>query len=206
MKIHNPSRLLAALAVAATLATRPTPARAEDAGTVIDRKGSYSTSNGASGTASSSTALSKGAANTKGTWTNAAGGTGTWQSERNWNRSTKTGTFSGTATRPNGATSTWQGTSARTAPGVISSGGTITLANGKVETFKSTDTRVAPGAWDKQQVITTAGGKTIDRTVDTTVAGGNGTVNAKTTLPNGQTVSGNGTFTQTIVPAPPPGK
>jgi hypothetical protein len=206
MKNLSLFRRLAAIAAVASTALLSATSHAEDAGAVIDRKGSYSTSDGASGTGSSTTIISKGAANTRGTWTNAAGGKGTWLSEHNWNRSTKTGTFSGSATRPNGATSSWQGTSARTAPGVISSGGTITLANGKVQTFKSTDTRVAPGSWDKQQVITTASGKTIDRTVDTTASGGNVTAVALTTLPNGQTVSSNASFVQTVSPAPAPNK
>ena len=75
----------------------------------------------------------------------------------------------------------------RTAPGSISSKGTITLSNGKTITYTGTDTRTAPGTWDKSQVLTTASGKTIDRSVDTTVANGQGTrVVATTTLPSGQ--------------------
>jgi hypothetical protein len=206
MKFHSLSKLPAAIAAAASIVILSATARSDDGSAVINRNGSYSTSLGASGTGSSSTTVSKGAASTKGSWTNAAGGKGTWLSKRNWNKSTQSGTFSGSATRPNGATSTWQGTSTRTAPGVFSSGGTITLANGKQETFKSTDTRVAPGTWDKQQVLTTANGKTIDRAVDTTVSGGNGTSTATSTLPDGQTVSSNASFTQTITPATAPGK
>jgi hypothetical protein len=200
------SRLPAAIVALASLCICSATARAEDDAAVINRNGSYSTNNGATGTGSSTTTVTKGAASTKGSWTNAAGGKGTWQAQRNWNKSTQSGTFSGSATRPNGATSTWQGTSTRTAPGVVSSGGTITLANGKQETFKSTDTRVAPGSWDKQQVITTASGKTIDRTVDTTVSAGNGTWAAKSTLPDGQTVSSNASFSQAITPATAPSK
>jgi hypothetical protein len=206
MKFHSLSILPASIAAAASLTILTAIARAEDDGAVINRKGSYSSSTGATGTGASTTTLTKGAASTKGSWTNAAGGKGTWQGQRNWNRATQSGTFSGSATRPNGATSTWQGTTTRTAPGVFSSGGTITLANGKQETFESTDTRVAPGTWDKQQVITTASGKTIDRTVDTTVSGGNGTWAAKSTLPNGQTVSSNASFTQTVTTASAPSK
>jgi hypothetical protein len=206
MKLHSLSRLLAAITAVASIAVLPATARAEDGGAVINRKGTYSTSNGASGTGSSTTTVSKGAANTKGAWTNAAGGKGTWLSQRSWNKSTQSGAFSGSATRPNGATSTWQGTTARTAPGVFSSGGTITLANGQQETFKSTDTRVAPGTWDKQQVLTTASGKTIDRSVDTTFSGGSGTSTATSTLPNGQTVSSTASFTQIVSPAPAAGK
>jgi hypothetical protein len=197
------SRLTAAAAAVAFAAMFNATARADDTGTVIERKGTYSNSLGGSGTGSSTTTLGKGVANTKGTWTNAAGKTGAWQGQRSWNRATQTGTFSGTATRPNGATSTWQGTSTRTAPGVISSGGTITLANGKQVTFKSTDTRTAPGTWDNQQVITTASGKTIDRTVNTTVSGGNGNSVATSTFPSGQTVSSSLSYDQTVSPGAP---
>jgi len=65
---------------------------------------------------------------------------------------------------------------------------------------------VAPGTWDKNQVITTASGKTIDRSVDTTVANGVGTRTVTTTGPNGQTVTRDDTFKQTTstVPVTPP--
>jgi len=138
----------------------------------------------------------------KGTWTNAAGGTGTVQSQRNWNKATGTATISGSETRPNGKTSTWQGTAVRNGPGSVSASGTITTANGKQDTFTSTDTKVAPGTWDKQQVITTASGKTIDRSVDTTVADGKGTRTVTTTLPNGQVVTRDASFSQTTTQTP----
>ena len=81
---------------------------------------------------------------------------------------------------------------------MINGSGTITQANGKKATYTSTDTRVAPGSWDKSQVITTASGKTIDRTVDTSVANGKGTRTVTTTGPNGQTVTRDATFNQSV--------
>jgi hypothetical protein len=206
MKTISLSRLLAATAAWASIEMLSGTAHADDATAVISRKGAYSASDGASGTGSSTTTLSKGAAKTTGAWTNAAGGKGTWLNQRNWNRSTQSGTYSGSATRPNGATSTWQGTTTRTAPGVFSSGGTITLANGKQVIVKSTDTRVSPGNWTNQQVITTPSGQTIDRTVDSTVTPGNVTSTATSTLPNGQTVSSNASITQTATLATVPSK
>lgn len=194
--------LLATAAIAASVPMLVSPARASDDQTTVTRKGSYTTSNGGSGTASSVTTRSNGNVAKSGTWTNAAGGTGSFQSQRTFNKATQTGTFSGSATRPNGATTAWAGTTVRNAPGSISSKGTITLANGKQDTFTSTDTRVAPGSWDKQQVITTASGKTIDRSVDTTVANGQGTRTVTTTLPDGQTETRNASFTQTVSTAP----
>jgi hypothetical protein len=191
--------LLKLLAAAGALALA-TVARADDTPNPkeVTRKGSYTTSLGGSGTATSTTARGSGVVNRQGNWTNAAGGAGKWQSQTVWNKGTNTATVNGSATRPNGNTSTWQGTAVRTAPGVIAGKGTITLANGKQVTYASTDTRVAPGSWDKQEVITTPNGKTIDRTIDTSVADGNGTRTATTTLPDGKTVTTNGTFTQTV--------
>lgn len=200
MKTQNLSRILALIVVTSgALCT----GRADDAGPVIDRKGSYTTSTGASGTGSSTTTLSRGGASTKGVWTNAAGGKGAWQSQDKWNKATKSGTFSGTATRPNGATSTWQGTSTKTAPGVFTSGGTVTLANGKQVTFKGTETRTAPGTWSGQQVITSPAGKTVDRNINTTVSPGSLNSTATSTLPNGQTASSTLTVQQTVTPAAP---
>jgi hypothetical protein len=186
--------IAAAGALALSLATI---ARADDE-KEITRKGSYTTSQGGSGTASSTTTRGQGVVSRQGNWTNAAGGAGKWQSQTVWNKGAHTATVNGSATRPNGATSSWQGTAVRTAPGVIAGKGTITLANGKQATYASTDTRVAPGSWDRQAVITTASGKTIDRTIDTSVANGKGTRTAATTLPDGKTVTTNGTFTQTV--------
>jgi hypothetical protein len=208
MNPHRLPRLPAAILACASITLLAAAARAEDTSPVIERKGTYSASNGASGTTSSATTLSKGAAQTRGTWTNAAGGTGNWQGQRTWNKANHTGAYSGTAARPNGATSSWQGTTTRTAPGVYSSGGTITLANGKQVIVKGTDTRTAPGVWQNQQVITTPAGKTIDRTVDTTLTPGNAASTATSMLPDGQTVSGsaNLSVTQAVVQPPAPGK
>ena len=180
-----------------------TPAQAaDDQETIIKRNGSYTTSKGASGTTSSVTTRSNGNVQRNGTWTNAAGGTGSFQSQRTYNRATQSASFSGSATRPNGKTTSYQGTAVRTAPGVITSNGTITQANGKQDTFTATNTKVAPGTWDKQETITTASGKTIDRTVQTSVANGQGTRTVSTTLPDGQTVTRNAQFSQTVSTAP----
>ncbi|HEY4989871.1 MAG TPA: hypothetical protein VII09_08690 [Opitutaceae bacterium] len=171
---------------------------------IIKREGTYTTSKGGSGTASSTTTRANGVVKRQGTWTNAAGGTGTRQSQTVWNRTNGTATVNGSVTRPNGATATWQGTQERTAPGVFKGSGTITQANGTKDTYTSTDTRVAPGTWDKNEVITTASGKTIDRSVDTSVAGGKGTATVTTTAPDGKTFTQKATFTQSVssVPAP----
>src|SRR5580693_7058735 len=107
--------IIAAAILAGSLIALANPARAAD-DTQVTRKGTWTNSNGGSGTASSTTTRSKGTASTQGTWTNAAGGTGNWQSQRTWNKATQTGTVSGTATRPNGTTASWQGTATRTAP------------------------------------------------------------------------------------------
>jgi hypothetical protein len=180
-----------------------TPAQAaDDQETITKRNGSYTTSTGGSGTASSVTTRQNGNVQRNGTWTNASGGTGSFQSQRTYNKATQSASFGGSVTRPNGKTSTYQGTAVRTAPGVVSSKGTITQANGKQDTFTSTDTRVAPGVYDKQQVITTANGQTVDRSVQTSVANGQGTRTVTTTLPDGQTVTRNGQFTQTVSTAP----
>jgi hypothetical protein len=178
------------------------PAQAADDQETLKRQGTYTTSNGGSGTANSVTTRSNGNVQRSGSWTNAAGGKGTFQGQRTYNKATQSANFSGSVTRPNGKTSTYQGTASRTAPGVISSGGTITQANGKQDTFTATNTRVAPGSWDKQEVVTTANGKTIDRSVDTSVVAGQGTRTVSTTLPDGQTVTRNAAFTQTVSTAP----
>jgi hypothetical protein len=178
-------------------------ARAED-GKEITRTGTYTTSNGGSGKTSSVTTRSQGTVTRNGTWTNAAGGVGTRQSQAVWNKSTQTATVSGSVTRPNGATTSWQGTAVRTAPGSFSENGTITRANGKQATYSGTDTRVAPGSWDRSTVITNANGTKTNRTVDTTVSGGNGTRVTTTTLPDGKTVTRDGSFTQTVSAIPPP--
>lgn len=200
MNLTSSLRLISAFAVAAFSLS----VRADDTKEIVG-SGTYTNSKGGSGTTSSvTTRTAPGTLKRTGTWTSAAGGTGTWQGQRAWNKSTNSGTFSGSATRPNGATSTWAGTTVRNAPGSYSSGGTITLASGKTETFASTETRVAPGTWDKQQVLTTPSGGTITRNVTTTVTAGQGTSTATTTLPGGQTVNGSASFTQTVSPAAAP--
>jgi hypothetical protein len=201
MNISPIPRFASAAAIAGLALMLANPARSDDA-TQIKRAGTYTTSKGGSGTTSSTTTRSNGTVERKGTWTNASGGTGTVQSQRTWDKSTQTATFGGTKTKPDGTTTSWQGTAVRNAPGSISAKGTITTAGGKQDTFTSSDTRVAPGTWDRQQVITTASGKTIDRTVDTSVAGSKGTRTVTTTLPNGQTVTRNASFSQTVSPAP----
>jgi hypothetical protein len=197
--------VVAAAILAGMLVAFATPARAAD-DTEINRKGTYTTSNGGSGTTASTTTRGNGTVNRQGTWTNAAGGTGNWQSRRTWNAANQTATLNGSVTRPNGTTATVQGTAVRTAPGTFTDKGTITLSNGKQITYSGTDTRVAPGTWDRQTAITTASGKTVDRNVVTSVSGGAGTRTATTTLPSGQTVTTNSSFTQTttVAPATPP--
>ncbi|HEY1763728.1 MAG TPA: hypothetical protein VGF85_02315 [Opitutaceae bacterium] len=183
-----------------------TPAQAaDDQETIIKRNGSYSTSNGGSGTTSSVTTRSNGNVQRNGTWTNAAGGTGRFQSQRTHSRATRSAIVSGSVTRPNGKTSTYQGTAVRTAPGVVSSNGTITQANGKQDTLTATDTRLAPGTWLKQETITTADGKTIDRSVQTSVANAQGTRTVTSSLPDGRKVTQSAQFSQspTTTPAPP---
>ena len=96
MKFHSLSRLPAAIVALASLCICSATARAEDDAAVINRKANLD-NNGATGTGSSTTTVTKGAASTKGSWTNAAGGKGTWQAQRNWNKSTQSGTFSGSA-------------------------------------------------------------------------------------------------------------
>ena len=85
---------------------------------------------------------------------------------------------------------------------MVKGNGTITQANGKKDSYTTTSTRVAPGSWDKNEVITTASGRTIDRTVDTSVANGKGTKTVTTTGPNGQTVTRNAAFSQNVTTAP----
>jgi hypothetical protein len=169
----------------------------------ITTAGTFTSSQGASGTTSSVTTRGAGVVTRQGSWTNAAGGTGTWQSQSIWDKDTKTATITGSATRPNGSKTSWQATATRTAPGSISEAGTVTHANGKQSTFTSTSNRVGPGAWSKHETITTAGGKIIQRTVDTSVADGKGTRNVTTTLPDGDILTRNATFTRTISAAAP---
>jgi hypothetical protein len=190
--------IVAAAILAGALLAFANPARAAN-DTEIDRKGTYTTSNGGAGTTASTTTRSNGAVNRQGTWTNASGGTGTWQSQRTWNPASQTATVNGSATRPNGVTSTLQGTATRTAPGAFTGKGTITLSNGKQYTYSGTDTRTAPGTWERQTTVTTPAGKTVDRNVVTSVSGGNGTRTATTTLPNGKTATNNSAFTQTTM-------
>jgi len=202
MKTEPLFPFLAATIIAGSLLAFATPAHAADQ-TEVTRKGTYTTSNGGSGTTSSTTTRSNGTVNRQGAWTNAAGGTGTWQSQRAWNPATQTATVNGSATRPNGTTASWQGTAVRTAPGSITDKGTITLSNGKTMTYSGTDTKQAPGTWDRQGVITTSSGKTIDRNVVTSVSAGQGARTATTTLPDGKTVTRNSSFTQTTAAATP---
>jgi hypothetical protein len=203
MKNEPLFKVVVAAGIAALILAFASPAHASD-GKEITSTGTYTTSQGGSGTASSVTSRSQGVVNRQGSWTNAAGGTGTWQSQAVWDKDSKTAAISGSATRPNGVKTSWQATATRTAPGTISEKGTITHGNGKQSTFTSTDTKVAPGSWDKQETITTADGKTIGRTVDTSLAGGNGTRNVTTTLPDGSTLTRNVTFTRTVAPLPAP--
>ena len=196
MKNSSLKKLISVASLAIVVLAYASSAQAEER--VIKREGTYTTSRGGSGTASSTTTRANGVVNRQGTWTNAAGGTGRNQSQTVWNRANGTATVNGSVTRPNGATATWQGTKERTAPGVIQGNGTITQANGTKDTYTSTATRVGPGTWDKNEVITTASGKTIDRSVDTSVSGGKGTQTVTTTAPDGKTFTQNASFTQTV--------
>ncbi len=196
-------KVIVAAGFAALVLAFGSAARASDT-KEITSTGTYTISQGASGTTSSATTRGQGVVTRQGSWTNAAGGTGTWQSKAVWDKDTKTATISGSATRPNGAKTSWQATATRTAPGSVSETGTVTRANGKQSTFTATDTRVAPGGWNRQETITTAGGKTIERDVETSVANGRGTRNVTTTLPGGNTITRNATFTRTDSPASAP--
>ncbi len=169
----------------------------------ITTSGTYTTSQGGSGTCSSVTTRSDAVVSRQGSWTNAAGRTGTWQSQAIWNKDTGTATLTGSATRPNGAKTSWQATETRTAPGSISETGTVTHANGKQSTFTATDTRVTLESWNRRETITTAGGKTLERTVETAVADGKGTRIVTTTLPGGDILTRNATFTRTVSPPAP---
>jgi hypothetical protein len=203
MKSSSPLLLVVFTALTGVAMAIATSAQAADGQeTITQRDGTYTTSKGGSGTTSSVTTRSNGNVQHSGTWTNAAGGKGSVQSQRTYNKATQSANFSGSVTRPNGKTSSYQGTAVRTAPGSIASQGTITQANGKQDSFTATNTKVAPGSWDKQEVITTANGKTIDRSVDTSVANGQGTRTVSTTLSDGQTVTRNGQFNQTVSTAP----
>jgi len=173
-------------------------------GREVTRTGTYTTSRGGSGTASSVTTRFPGVVNRQGSWTNAAGGTGKWQSQAAWDKSTGTASMTGSATRPDGAKTTWQATATRTAPGVLTEKGTITTAGGRQETFTATRTRLAPGNWEKKEVITAADGKTILRTVDILVANGRVTRSVTITLPGGATVTRNASFTRAVSPLPAP--
>lgn len=173
-------------------------------GKEVTRTGTYTTSRGGSGTASSVTTRSQGVVNRQGSWTNAAGGTGKWQSQAAWDKSTGTASITRSATRPDGTRTSLQATATRTTPGVVTEKGTITTAGGKQETFAATRTRLAPGSWEKREVITTADGKTIERTVDTLVANGKITRSVTITLPGGATVTRNASFTQAVSPLPTP--
>ncbi len=204
MKNEPLFKLIAIAGIASVFLAFASAAHAGQREKETTRTGSYTTSKGGSGTISSTTTRANGVVNKQGSWTNAAGGTGSWQSQTTWDKSTKTATVDGSATRPNGATTTWQGTKAVTAPGTISGSGTLTRANGTTATYQSTDTKAAPGTWDKSTVITNANGTTIDRSVQTTVSGSSGTRVETTTLPDGKTVTRDTSFTQTTVTAPNP--
>lgn len=206
MKNEPLFKFIAIAGIASVFLAFASAAKAGEKERETTRTGSYTTSKGGSGTISSTTTRANGVVKKQGSWTNAAGGTGSWQSQTTWDKSTKTATVDGSATRPNGSSTTWQGTKAVTAPGTISGSGTITRPNGATASYQSTDTRVAPGTWDKNTVITNANGTTVDRSVQTTVSGTSGTRVETTTLPDGKTVTRDSSFTQTesTVPAPAP--
>lgn len=199
MKSDLSFKFVVAAVLTGVLLAFAAPAKAKGAAE-IDRTGSFSNSAGASGTFVTKKVRSKGSSTTQSTITNASGAVSTRQSQATWSQGS--GTFSGTKTSSTGATSSWQGTSTKVSPGVIDSQGTITTAKGTTDTFTATKTEVSPGTWDKSEVITTASGKTIDRTVDTSVSNGVGTRETTTTLPNGNVVTGNANFTQTVTPLP----
>jgi hypothetical protein len=194
-------KLIVAAGIAALVLAFASPAHAAD-GKEISTTGTFTTSQGVSGTTSSVTTRAQGVVTRQGSWTNASGGTGTWQSQATWDKDSQTATVSGSATRPNGARTSWQATETRTAPGMVTEKGTFTRANGKQSTFTSTESRVSPGVWNKKETITTADGRTIDRTVDSSVANGKGTRTVTTTLPDGTTFTWNTSFTRTVSPLP----
>lgn len=176
------------------------------------RTGTYQSSKGTSGTFSSSTTRTPGKEETNRTWTNQNGGTGTQQSEKTWDKSTGTGSYSGTTTRPDGKTTSREGTTTKMDDHTFQSQGTITRADGKTGTVQSTTTKTDTGR-QTQGTVTRPGGK--QSTIDTQVTHTAGETNRSTTVtgPNGKSservvdthLNGDGTGVRTIEVTKPDG-
>lgn len=173
---------LAAALFSAAFALALTPASvgaAEKKEKTKHRSGTYTNSNGKSGTVENTTKKKKGERQSETKWTNQDGGTGTRNSQQTWDKDTKTGTHSSTTTLPNGKTATTQGTVKKNADGTFTDDATRTGFNGQTQTIHTTTTKTENGR-TTTGTITNQNGKTA--TLNTTATHGDGQANKTTTV------------------------
>src|SRR5581483_9572279 len=181
------------------------PVFAQSGERVHTRAGTWQSSRGGSGTFSETTTRGHGLLQRQGTWTNQNGGVGTHSYTRNYDKSTGTGTFTGSTTRPDGKTTSRDGTMTKNADGSVTTNGQFTHANGKVSDYTATTVKTADGR-ETTGTITSPNGKVSNLQTDVVHNDGVTTRDETITGPNGKTftrdattqVNPDGTGTKTI--------
>lgn len=195
-----------------------------------ERTGTYEGSNGHSGSFDSTTTRTKGETVRNRSRTNQDGERTNRSSDRQWDKTTGTGTVRTSTTLANGKTESRDGTLNTNADGSIASQGTITGPSGKIATYTATTektgsgsstagtitgpngksssyeaslTKNAPGDITRETTVTGPGGKTSKRVVATRInADGTGTRTVEVTKPDGTTETRTETFTVTTTSTP----
>lgn len=170
-----------------------------------ERSGTYTSSNGNTGTFSGASTRGAGQLQRSGTWTNQDGQTGSHAIDRSLDKTTGTGTVTSSTTGPKGNTRSRSGTLAKNADGSVSSQGTITGFKDKTSTYTATTSKTETGSATSGS-ITGPAGKTATYLSTTDRSAGEVSRTVSTTGPNGQTsekvvatkMNGDGTGTRTV--------
>ena len=213
MKQDRTFKYLAAAILAGVFLAIAEPAHAaEGKERTKKHSGTYSTSEGKSGSAETTVTKGKGRKTREGSASNQDGETVTRKSERLTDRDAGTSSLSSTTTGPGGKTATTNSTATRTGEGTASTTGTRTGFNGETSTYAGTVAKTEEGR-TATGTITGPDGKTA--AVNTTATHGDGEANKTTTLTgqDGKTVerivatrkNPDGTFTRTIQVTNPDG-
>lgn len=213
MKQDRTFKYLAAAILAGVFLAIAEPAHAaEGKERTKKHSGTYSTSEGKSGSAETTVTKSKGRKTREGSVTNQEGETATRSSERLRDKAAGTTSYSSTTTGPDGRTATTNRTATKTGEGTASTTGTRTGFNGETSTYAGTVARTEEGR-AATGTITGPDGKTA--AVNTTATHGGGEANKATTFTgqDGKTVerivatkkNADGTITRTIQTTNPDG-
>lgn len=207
------SKLLSAVLAAGVCLASAAPAHAIDRKErTKERSGTYSTSDGKSGTIETSVTKDDDQVDREQKVTNQNGKTVTRDANRARDKANKSVTGTSTTTGPNGKTATTTSTSKLQDDGTVGTTGTRTGFNGKTSTFDATTAKTENGR-TTTGTVTNAQGKTSTYGATATHGNGEAVKTQTVTGPNGKTTervidtkkNPDGTFTRTIQVTAPDG-